>query len=293
VHRSYLFAPGNHPRHAEKVFQSGADAAILDLEDAVALAEKPAARGPVAAALARPRSCAGYVRVNALSTPFARDDIAAVVVRGLDGLLLPKCESVAELEEAHALIGVQEARHGLARGSVELLPVIESARALTHLDAIAEAARRAGRIKRLSFGAADLALDLGMTVSEDEAELDYVRHRLVVASRAAELEAPVDTVWLRLQDIAGFRARAEKSRRGGFFGKLLIHPGQVSPANEVFTPSEAEIERARNVLEAFGAAEAQGLAAIQVDGQMVDYPVVHRARRTLSVAASIRARSRA
>ena len=293
MHRSWLFAPGNHPRRAEKVFQSGADAAILDLEDAVAVAEKPAARVPVAIALARPRACAAYVRVNALSTPFARDDFAAVVVRGLDGLMLPKCESVAELEEAHALIGAQEARHGLARGSVELLPMIESARALTDLDAIAEAARRAGRVKCLSFGAADLALDLGMTVSEDEAELDYVRHRLAIASRAAELEAPVDTVWFRIQDIAGFRACAEQSRRVGFFGKLLIHPGQVSTANEVFTPSEAEIERARKVIEAFGAAEAQGLAAIQVDGQMVDYPVVHRARRTLAVAGSILSRLRA
>jgi citrate lyase subunit beta/citryl-CoA lyase len=293
VHRSWLFAPGNHPRRAEKVFQSGADAAILDLEDAVAVAEKPAARAPVAAALARQRNCAGYVRVNALSTPFARDDIAAMVVRGLDGLLLPKCESVAELEEAHALIGEQEARRGLPKGSVELLPMIESARALTCLDAIAGAARRTGRVKRLSFGAADLAFDLGMTVSDDEAELDYVRHRLVVASRSAELEAPVDTVWFRLNDAAGFRARVDKSRRCGFFGKLLVHPDQVAVANEVFTPSQAEVERARKVVEAFGAAQAQGLAAIQVDGQMVDYPVVHRAQRTLAVAEAIGSRSRA
>ena len=292
MHRSYLFAPANHPRHAEKVFRAGADAAILDLEDAVALAEKPAARALVTAALARPRACAGYVRVNALSTPFARDDFAAVVVQGLDGIVLPKCESVAELEEAHALIGVHEVRRGLPPASVELLPMIESARALTQIDSIAEAARRAGRVKRLSFGAADFALDLGMTVSEDEAELDYLRQRLVVASRAADLEAPVDTVWFRLQDVAGMRERAEKSRRLGFFGKLLIHPGQVETANGVFTPNEAEIERARKVVDAFAAAEAQGLAAIQVDGQMVDYPVVHRARRTLAVAASIRARAR-
>lgn len=287
MHRSYLFAPGNHPRHAGKVFLSGADAAILDLEDAVALAEKAAARVPVAAALARPRACAAYVRVNALCTPFARDDIAAVVVPGLDGIVLPKCESVAELEEAHALIGEAERRGGLPVGSVEMLPVIESARALTSLDAIAGAARRAGRVKRLSFGAADFALDLGMTVSENEAELDYLRQRMVVASRAAELEAPVDTVWLRIADIAGLRACAERSRCLGFFGKLLIHPAQVDIANDVFTPAEAEVERARKVLDAFAAAEACGLAAIQVDGQMVDYPVVHRARRTLAVAAAI------
>lgn len=293
MHRSWLFAPGNHARRAEKVFLSGADAAILDLEDAVALAEKPAARAPVAAALARPRGCAGHVRVNALSTPFARDDLAAVVVRGLDGIVLPKCESVAELEEAHALIAAQEGRRGLAGGSVELLPMIESARALTQLDAIAESARRSGRVKRLSFGAGDLALDLGMTVSADEAELDYVRHRMVLASRAAGLEAPVDTVWFHLDDAAGFRACAEKGRRFGFFGKLLVHPAQVGVANEVFTPGEAEIERARRVVEAFGAAEARGLAAIELDGQMVDYPVAHRARRTLSVAQAIRSRLRA
>jgi citrate lyase subunit beta/citryl-CoA lyase len=148
-------------------------------------------------------------------------------------------------------------------------------------------------VKRLSFGAADLAFDLGMTVSDDEAELDYVRHRLVVASRSAELEAPVDTVWFRLNDAAGFRARVDKSRRCGFFGKLLVHPDQVAVANEVFTPSQAEVERARRMVEAFGAAQAQGLAAIQVDGQMVDYPVVHRAQRTLAVAEAIGSRSRA
>jgi citrate lyase subunit beta/citryl-CoA lyase len=293
MHRSWLFAPANHPRRAEKVFLSGADAAILDLEDAVALAGKAAARTAVSAALARPRACAAYVRVNALSTPFARDDIAAVVGSGLDGIVLPKCESADELDEAHALIAAAEVRHGLRTGAVELLPMVETARALTLLDAIAAAAHRSGRVQRMSFGAVDLAFDLGMSVSADEAELDYVRHRLVVASRAAGLEAPLDTVWVSLQDMEGFRACTQKGRRLGFFGKLLIHPDQVAIANAVFTPAEAELALARKVVDAFRAAEAQGLAAIQVDGRMVDYPVVHRARRTLAVAEAIRSRSRA
>lgn len=285
--RSFLFCPGNHARRVEKVFVSGADAAILDLEDAVAVAEKPAARAQVLEALARPRSCAGYVRVNALSTPFGREDLLKMPARGVDGILLPKLDSIEELEIADELIAEGEARHGLREGSIRLIPMIETARALARVEKIcAAAAEDFPRVRRFTFGAGDLALDLGMTVSPDEAELDYARSRIVVASRAAGLQAPLDTVWFRLKDGEGFRALCAKTRRMGYVGKLCIHPDQVPVVNAVYAPGADEVAFAQKVVDAFKAAEAQGLASIQVEGQFVDYPVVHRAQGILDAAAA-------
>lgn len=288
--RSFLFCPGNNPRRVEKALLSGADAVILDLEDAVASSEKPATRAFVAEALGRPRRCAGFVRVNALSSPFARDDLAAVVAKGVDGILLPKLESIEELVIADALITGHEAARGLPKGSIELVPMIETARALVGIEAIAVAAKKTGRVQRMTFGAADLVHSLGMSVSLDEAELDYVRQRLVIATRGAGLDAPIDTVWFHLKEADAFRTLCNKSRRLGFSGKLCIHPDQVAIANEAFSPSDAEIAQAERIVAAFRAAEAQGIAAIQVDGQFVDNPVVFRAQRILELVAAISAR---
>lgn len=285
--RSFLFCPGNHARRVEKVFAAGADAAILDLEDAVAVSEKKATRALVLEALARPRPCAGYVRVNAMSTPFGREDLLQVAARGVDGILLPKLDSVDELEIVDELIAEGEARHGLKEGSIRLIPMIETARALAHAGRIcAAAAEHFPRVQRFTFGAVDLAYDLGMTVSAEESELDYARSRIVVASRAAGLQAPIDTVWTRLQDAEGFRTLCARTRRMGYAGKLCIHPDQVAVVNALYAPSPAEVAHAQKVVDAFRAAEAQGLASIQVEGQFVDYPVVHRAQAILEAAAA-------
>lgn len=292
--RSFLFCPGNHARRVEKVFSAGADAAILDLEDAVAVSEKKATRALVLEALARPRACAGWVRVNAMSTPFGREDLLSVAARGVDGILLPKLDSLDELEIVDELIAEGEARHGLHEGSIRVIPMIETARALASVESIcAKAAKDFPRVLRFTFGAVDLALDLGMTISADEAELDYARSRIVVASRAAGLEAPLDTVWTRLKDAEGFDALCRKTRLMGYTGKLCIHPDQVAVVNGIYAPSEVEVAFARKVVEAFKAAEAQGLASIQVDGQFVDYPVVHRAQAVLDAAAAYAAPPRA
>jgi len=296
--RSFLFCPGNHARRVEKVFLSGADAAILDLEDAVAVAEKAATRALVLHALQAHRAaqygqpkphCSGWVRVNALSTPWGHEDLAQMAAPGVDGILLPKLDSIDELQLAARLLAEGEARHGLPANAIPLIPMFETARALAQAEAIcAAAAALGGRVPRFTFGAGDLALDLGMTVSPQESELDYARSRIVLASRAAGLAAPVDTVWFRLKDAEGFSALCAKTRRMGYGGKLCIHPDQVAPVNAAFSPSEAELASAQRIVDAFREAEAHGLASIQVDGQFVDYPVVHRAQAVLDAAAALR-----
>ncbi|MBI2587120.1 MAG: CoA ester lyase [Rhodospirillales bacterium] len=284
-HRTYLFAPGNHPRKVEKVFAAGADAAILDLEDAVAAAEKVGARSAVVAALKRSRQCRGFVRVNAFDTEFHAGDLEAVVGPWLDGVMVPKVESPAQLQAADELLGALERRHGMAAGAVDLLPIVETAKGLAAVAAIAGAGTRA---QRLSFGAVDLAKDLGMLLTVDEWELTPARAAVVLASRAAGLEAPIDTVWVHFRDEAGLIKSAEHARTLGFQGKMCIHPDQVAAVNRAFTPSDEELAKAEKIVAAFEKAEAAGSASIVVDGFFVDYPVVDHARRTLTLIKSIR-----
>jgi len=284
-HRTYLFAPGNHPRKVEKVFAAGADAAILDLEDAVAAAEKVAARSAVVAALKQPRGCRGFVRVNAVDTELHAGDLEAVVGPWLDGVMVPKVESAAQLQGADARLGALERRHGMAVGVVDLLPIVETAKGLAAVAGIAEAGTR---VRRLSFGAVDLAKDLGMLLTLDEWELTPARAAVALASRAAGLEAPIDTVWVHFRDETGLIKSAERARTLGFQGKMCIHPDQVAPVSRAFTPSDDEVAKAEKIVAAFEKAEAAGSASIVVDGFFVDYPVVDHARRTLELIKSIR-----
>ena len=298
VLRSFLFAPGNHARRVEKALALGADAVILDLEDAVAVAEKAGTRQIVLDALARPRRCKGYVRVNALSTPWCLRDLMEMVQPGVDGIELPKVESSCDLRLADWLIGNLERERGLPPGAIDLMPIIETAAGFAHLDRILDMREWAPptgacRVKRVSFGAGDFTNDVGMTWTPGEEELADLRVRMIVASRAAGLEPPIDTVWIHLHDADAMRRSVERSLRMGFQGRLCIHPDQVLVTNEVFTPSDAEIARAERIVQAFREAEATGLAAIQVDGAFVDYPIVYRAQRTLATRAAIRARDAA
>jgi citrate lyase subunit beta / citryl-CoA lyase len=284
--RSFLFAPGNHARRAEKAFTLAVDAVILDLEDAVAVAEKPAARHAVVAALARPRRCRCYVRVNAMGTEWGYGDLTAVVVPGTDGIVLPKVESADEIKAADWLIGALERQNGLPQGHVDLLPIIETAAGFTCLETIARAKTR---VRRLAFGAGDFTLDLGITWSRDELELLPYRSAFVAVSRAAGLEAPIDTVWVDLKDAEGFARSSARVRALGFQGKLCIHPDQVPVANRTFSPDEQAVAQARRVIAAFDQAEAQGLASIQLDGRFIDYPIVYAARRVVAQAEEIAA----
>lgn len=286
--RSFLFAPGDHPRRAERAQQVGADAAILDLEDAVAISAKVAARTAVNAALQRPRACRGFVRVNAFDTPFCFGDIGAVAGPRLDGIVLPKLEAPAQLVAVDWMLSALERDHGLPDRGIEVMPIIETAKGLAALRNLGPAAAAlGGRVARLAFGAGDYTLDIGIAWTPDETELAAARSEVVLASRAAGLEAPVDTVWIALQEVEAFARSCARGAGLGFQGKMCIHPDQVLVANAAFSPSEAEIAHAKRVVAAFTEAEARGLASIQVDGGFVDYPIFERARRLIRLAEAI------
>jgi citrate lyase subunit beta/citryl-CoA lyase len=285
--RSFLFAPGNHARRVEKALSLDADAVILDLEDAVATAEKPATRQAVAAAFERPRQGLLYVRVNAVETEFCYGDLVAIVRPRLDGVILPKVESAAGLATIDWLLAQLERDRGLPPGGIDLIPIIETARGLDRLSAILGTS---SRVRRVAFGAGDFTLDVNMAWSRNEAELAHARAAIVTASRAAGIEAPLDTVWVDLPDRDGLEASARAALGLGFQGKMCIHPDQIAVVNRVFTPSEAEVAFAERVTGAFARAEAEGSAAIQLDGKFIDYPIVYRAQRILQRIATIRAR---
>jgi citrate lyase subunit beta/citryl-CoA lyase len=276
--RSLLFVPATSERKIDRAFASAADGVIIDLEDAVAVAEKPAARRALGAILSIPRRLPVYVRVNATSTPFCFQDILAVTVAGIAGVVLPKAESADEMKTIDWLMTQLENERGLAARSCPVMPIIETARGLTSVDAIATATPR---IKRLLFGAVDLAADMAIDLDDDGGAIAQARFAIARASRAASLEPPFDTAFVDIKDGERLRASAERARALGFSGKACIHPAQIDIVNQVFTPSADELERAARIVAAFERAEASGHAAVALDGQMIDYPVVEKARRLL------------
>lgn len=278
--RSYLFTPGNHPRRVEKSFSTGADAVILDLEDAVAVAEKPATRASVVDALQHDRTCRGYVRVNSIDTEFCFGDIEAVAGPWLDGIVLPKVERAADLQAVDWMLSSLERRQSMQQGSIDLVPIIETAQGLA---AARDIAASGGRLKRLSFGAGDYTRDLNLQWTFAEDEIAAARSELVLASRVAGIEPPIDTVFIHIKEHEHFARSARKGREFGFQGKLCIHPDQVAASNAAYTPTTEEVDWARKIISSFAAAEADGLASIQIDGYFVDYPIVEKAQRIVDL----------
>ena len=210
------------------------------------------------------------------------------VVPDRDGSVArPKVESAAQLQSVDWLVRQLEVEGGLEPGGVDIIPIIETGRGLSSVEDIAGADTR---VKRLSFGAGDFSLDMGMRWTLEESELDYARSRIVLASRSARLEPPLDTVFIHIGQVEALRRSAERVKTMGFQGKLCIHPEQIGPVNEVFTPTSEELEKARVYVQAFEEAEAAGLASIQVDGYFIDYPIVELARRTVALGEAIAAR---
>ncbi len=289
AYRSFLFAPGNHARKVEKVFDCGADHVILDLEDAVAKAEKVATRALVVEALKRPRQngahkCGAYVRVNAFNTEFCYGDAVTVVGPGLDGIILPMVESREQIVAFDWLVGALERERGLPTGGIDIIPIIETGKGIANARTIAAAGTR---VKRMAFGAGDYTLDMNMEWTLAESELEPVRAEMVVASRAAGLEAPLDTVWIHIKDLDGLASSAKRARQLGFQGKMCIYPPQVDRVNAAFTPPETEIAFAKRVVAAFEQAEREGSSSIQLDGYFIDYPIVYKAQRTLDAVRKI------
>lgn len=279
--RCLLFVPGTDRRKIDKAFNLGADAVILDLEDAVAPGEKDRARQVVGEVIETPGLPPCFVRVNGVDTEYVLRDLRAVVTGGLAGIMLAKAESSEDVRKAHWLMGLLEKERGLEPGSLELVPFIESAGGIEKAGEIAAACPR---VKRLAFGGNDYTADTWTTYSMDGTELFYARARLVNASRAAGIEPPLDTVCPFIKDVDALREDARRARKMGFQGKMVIHPAQVQPVLEVFSPTPEEVEAAEKVVAAFREAEAAGSGVIQLDGKMVEAPVVARARQILSTA---------
>jgi citrate lyase subunit beta/citryl-CoA lyase len=291
--RSFLFAPANVARRVEKSLTLDADAVILDLEDSVAPSDKAASRKPIVEALARPRRSLLYVRVNAPSTQYCFRDLVETVRKGIDGVVVPKIESAADLHAIDWLLASLEREQGLAEGSLDLMPQIETAAGVQRVDRILQARSLRSyeapwRVKRVCFGAGDYANDLGLAPTLDERELEDARARLVLASRAAGVEAPIDSPWFHFKEPEAFHRALERSRRGGFQGRCCVHPDQIAPVNAAYMPTPEEVASARRIVEAFREAERRGAAAIQVDGQMIDYPIVHRAQALLEAIGKVR-----
>ena len=264
--RSFLFAPGGEERKLERALEAGADAVIADLEDAVAPNEKAAARTLATGLLgASAASAARLVRINGAGTEWHHADLAALPDAGVDGVVVPKATAAAV-----AAVG--------AAVELPIVAIVETATGLREAYAIASHPR----VQALMLGAVDLGLALGLEPREDGQELLFARSSLVVDSAAAGLRAPVDRVWLDVRDPDGLTRDCAFARSLGYRGKALIHPDQVAVAHEAFAPSADELSRAREIVAAFDQAVADGRGVVALDGEMIDLPVVERARQLLS-----------
>lgn len=283
--RSWMFVPGHRQRMIDKALGLNADAIMLDIEDGVAPNEKDAARKLIAEALGKertPDSPARFVRINAIGHARMGSDMEAVLRPGLEGLVLPKVEAAEEVLKVERILAQREPQAKIQPGGVKLLIAIESPRGLLNAPSIASCSPR---VVGLMFGAEDFGRELGLpTFREGEArDMLYARSALVVAAASAHVQA-VDGVWVDLKDTEGLVGFARQSRRLGFTAMSLIHPSQIDPINSTFSPTPEEIDYAQQVVKAFEEANARGDGSIAFGGQLIDRPIVERARRTLEMA---------
>lgn len=286
--RTLLFVPGNQERRIDKARSIPADAIILDLEDSVPLAEKNSARVMVSSSIGglALKGQEVFVRINALSTDHAVADIKAITTPGLSGICLPKSESADDILRADALIAEAERAADLKVGSIWLLALVETPKGILNVYEIAGASPR---VLGIAFGPEDYTLEMEVKRTKEGAEIYYPRVVIAVACHAAGVLA-IDGVYTDVRDEEGLNQDARLARQMGFHGKLLIHPNQVSPVSQIFSPAEEEITHARGVVEAFEAALAQGQASTNFEGKMIDAPVAARARKLLVLAESIEKR---
>jgi citrate lyase beta subunit len=269
--RSALFVPANDERKWARALDSGADVVVLDLEDAIVPAEKGRARASVVRAL-RGRSSPSplvLVRVNGLQTGWADEDLAVVAEASADGIVVPKSDGAALAS--------------LPPDGAPVVAIIETAAGLCSVHEVA----RHPRVRALLLGGADLAAELNLGYRPDGQELLFARSQLVLASAAARLRPPIDVVHLDVLAEEPLRAEALLARSLGMGAKACIHPGQVPVVNDVFSPSEQDIESAHEVVAAFAVAVADGSGVTVVNGKMVDAPLVLKAERILWLASAV------
>jgi citrate lyase subunit beta/citryl-CoA lyase len=277
--RSLLFAPGTKPDRFARAMASGADAVVFDLEDSVEASRKADARNALSAFLSHRADATTLrlVRINAFGSPWLEDDLACVESLTIDGVVMPKAETAAQVEEVARRVA-----------SLPFFPLLETARGI--LNALSIASVDAA-VPALLFGAEDLTAEVGVPRTVDGDELLFARSQVVLAATAAGAQA-IDAVFAHVTATDDLRRDALRARALGFLGKMAIHPDQVSVINDVFSPSDDEIEAARRIVDSSDAAAVEREGVIRLDNQMVDAPVVLRARRVLSRATLISQKTR-
>lgn len=272
--RTLLFVPGDQPEKILKATASESDAVIVDLEDAVAPVKKPQARSNLTllGMTGRP----AFVRVNAINTPWFGEDLEAIFNMPEIGVVLPK---VSSADECRTYLDIL-AERALLAGSDQIGSVVFTIETAAGMMNVFEIASVVGESGALAFGGGDYALDLGLAVGDDESELLWARSRLVAAGTAFGVANVFDTIYARFSDEMGFRAACERAHRLGFGGKFLIHPCQIATANEVFDKT-ADLAWARGIVKIF---DDEGIGAVGIDGQLLDYALVYRARMILEAA---------
>jgi citrate lyase subunit beta/citryl-CoA lyase len=286
--RVALFAPGINTRVMTKAIGAGVDAVILDLEDSVPIASKAEARPLVATVIDGCVVTPGpaiYVRVNGAATGYLADDLAAVVRPGLDAVMLPKAETVEDVQQTAAAIERREAALGMKSGSVEIILQIESALGVYRCFDLIKASPRVAATCLGGARDGDLQTDLGCSWSIEGIELMYARSKVLLDSRAAGSQIyPLDGVFSDLNDETGLISDTQLSARLGYVGRTTIHPKQTAPVRQAYAVSETDAAYYRKVVTEFEAKEKQGVAAITVDGKLVDYAMFQRAKRVLALA---------
>ncbi len=287
-YRSMLFIPGHKPSWVDKGIAAGSDALILDLEDSVPAATKQEARELVAASLSEKGGQAQiWVRPNPLVSGLMGADLEAVVGPGLAGLFLPKVFTAQDIVRIDAVVSHLEQRNGLEPESIPLVVSLETATSMAHCEEIAAAAPRVGSLLGATGPDADVGRELGFEFTPRGEETLYLRSRILLACRAAGLHHPICGLWQDIHDLDGFRTFAHDNRRLGYRGIVLIHPSHVAPANEVFTPSPERVARYREMIAAFNAAEAEGHAAVDFEGQHIDLAHAKTAQGVIELADAI------
>lgn len=285
MRRSMLFLPGNTPNMLINGNCLGSDAVIFDLEDAVSPAEKDAARILVRNTMKYMdfSGCEIIVRINSIDTPYWKKDVEEMLPQKPNLLLLPKTGSAKDVQEADAYISEVEDKLGLARNTVGLMPLIETALGVENAFAIASAS---SRVQALFLGAEDLTADLRCKRTKEGREIEYARTRLVVAARAAGVDV-YDTPFTDVNDDEGIWTDAELAKALGFTGKASISPRHVEVINAVFSPTQKDIDYAYEVMDAIRLAKEQGKGAIALHGKMIDAPIVARAEQTIAAAKAL------
>ena len=282
MRRSMLFLPGNTPNIIVNGEILGADAVILDLEDAVAPTEKDAARILVRNAIGRMGfgGCEVIVRINSIDTPFWRKDLDEIIPVRPSLIMPPKTGCAEDVRAVDAYITELEAKLGMEKNSVRLIPLIETALGVENAFKIARASER---VAAIFLGGEDLTADLHCKRTKEGNEINYARCRMVCAARAAGVEV-YDTPFTDVNDDEGIYVDAQYARSLGFTGKSAISPRHVQAINEVFSPSQADVDYAYEVMEAIRIGKEQGKGAVALRGKMIDAPIVARAQQTIAMA---------